>query len=1020
MENSVLRKHPLAACERCPWNETGAFVPSLVPKGELKVVVVGEAPGSYEAKTGIPFTGPSGELLDRTLEHHGIKRSEVALINVCSCRPAGPTEKPPKAAIAACSARLRADLGRALNAGNELPILAVGGTSAQTLLNDSRSISKLRIGPYRESQYGKVISTWHPAFCLRTPDAFPSFVRDTGKILENEKDNEWVPPHWVVIEDPNVALEAFARLRTMDKIVVDIEAASDKDIDDSHPEDYDLLCVGVAYAKGQAVVFGSRVFQDQKCIVAFSELLDVVKIIGHNLKFDLLGLSPLVGLKRAYADTMLKSYCVSPDTKILKTDLTWINAEDLTVGDELVACEENEIRLMKPSKVLETKRQIAKCYKITTEHGTVICSENHLWPVSRLGNKRRIWRTTKFLYDRVSSGQYNNTFTMSFMVHPWEIDYSYESGYIAGILDGEGYIGSNAVNRSCGFSQLPGPVYDQTIDYLKQKGFSLRQQKQTNTNTMVAHFTGRNEALRAVGTFRPQRLLRKSSLLWEGKRKLTPSKITSIEYLGEQEVIGVSTTTSTFVANGFISHNCLDERPRQHGLKLRSVEDLGAPKYDEEIAEYTKGKDGSFANIPKDLLYKYNAYDVCCTWDLNELFDIQMSDKQQALHSFLIEAVNELMHIELEGLHFDEQYNDRLGIEYTEKLEKSEAELQAHVGFPINPRSPLQILLFFANFGLILPTTKRDFLEKLREELDGDLQTFVDLLLENRNLTKTFGTYIKGLRRKVKHGKIYTTFSLHGTTSGRLASKNPNLQNIKREKAIRNQFTAAPGRILVQADYSQVEGRTICVLAQDEYLRGIFNDPTKDIFNDMCDNIWGPGAWDKENRVSIKSIFYGFAYGRKAKSIAHELNKPVAYATELMEEFKRLIPNVVAWQADIKHRVLSGEDLETPFGRRRTFHLITNDNKEDVLNEALSYKPQSIASDICLRAAVRLRPIIQREFDARIKLLVHDAIVTECDPLDKDAVIEVMVREMMRSGEEFSDYVPFRVDATSAFRLGEL
>lgn len=768
----VVRKHPLAECEKCPWRETGAFVPSLVPKGNLKVVVVGEAPGSYEAKTGIPFTGPSGELLDRTLEHHGIKRSEVALINICSCRPAGPTEKPPKTAIAACSGRLRADLERALNAGNDLPILAVGGTSAQTLLSDSRAISKLRIGPYRDSQYGKIIPTWHPAFCLRTPDAFPSFVRDTGKIL-GDIIRTWVEPQYRVFEDPDVALVALRRLLAVKKIVIDIEVASDKDIDDSHPEDYDLLCVGIAYAKGQAVVFGAEVFKDARCVEVFSELLDTVNIIGHNVKFDLLGLSPLVGLKKAHADTMLKSYC-------------------------------------------------------------------------------------------------------------------------------------------------------------------------------------------------------------------------------------------------------LDERPRQHGLKLRSVEDLGAPKYDEEIAEFTKGKDGSFANIPKPLLYKYNAYDVCCTWDLNELFDIQMSPEQHGLHGFLIDAVNEIMHIELEGINFDEKYNDELAVEYMEKLAKSEAEIQAHVGYELNPRSPIQILLFFANFGLILPTTQREFLEKLREELDGDLQKFVDLLLNNRNLTKTFGTYIKGLRKKVKDGKVYTTFSLHGTTSGRLNSKNPNVQNIKRDKPIRNQFTASPGRVLIQADYSQVEGRTICVLAQDEYLRDIFSDASKDIFNDMCDNIWGAGHWDKENRVSIKSIFYGYAYGRKAKSIAHELDKPVAYAQALMEEFKRLIPHVVLWQAEIKHRVLSGEDLTTPFGRKRTFHLITNDNKEDVLNEALSYMPQSIASDICLRAAVRLRPMLKQQYNAGTKLLIHDAIVVECDPHDTDAVIELMVKEMMRSGEEFSDYVPFRVDTKAGFRLGDL
>ncbi len=188
----------------------------------------------------------------------------------------------------------------------------------------------------------------------------------------------------------------------------------------------------------------------------------------------------------------------------------------------------------------------------------------------------------------------------------------------------------------------------------------------------------------------------------------------------------------------------------------------------------------------------------------------------------------------------------------------------------------------------------------------------------------------------------------------------------------------------------------------------------------MCDNIWGSSNWDKENRVSIKSIFYGLSYGREAKSIAQALKKPVDYAQNLMAEFKLLIPGVVAWQASIKQAVLSGEDLTTPFGRKRTFHLITNDNMTDVLNEALSYKPQSIASDICLRAAIRLQPKLKKEFDADIKLLVHDAIVTECRPELREAVTEMMRFEMVKSAAEYTDFVPFRVDSTYGFRLGEL
>jgi len=762
------RKHPLARCESCPWREDGKFVPALVPKEHVRVAVVGEAPGSYEARTGIPFTGPSGELLDRVMEHQGYKRKELALINTVSCRPEGPTQKPPKQAVACCSDRLDYDLKRA----NAPIILAVGGTSAQALLGESRPISKLRIGLPRPSAYGPVVSTWHPAYCLRTPDSFPSFVRDTQK-LKGLYVEPWKPPHYKVFENPDVALVALRRLLRVKRVVIDIEAASDKDIDDAHPEDYDLLCVGIAYAKGQAVVFGPEIFLDQRCLDAFGRLLSEVKIDGWNLKFDLLGLSPKFGINKASRDGMLMSYV-------------------------------------------------------------------------------------------------------------------------------------------------------------------------------------------------------------------------------------------------------LDERPRQHGLKLRGVEDQNAPRYDEEIAQYVKGKEGSFANIPKELLYKYNAYDVGLTWDQIEYESLLMTPKQHELHEFLISAVNELMHIELSPLQFDVGYNEELALRYKEKLANSETRIADFLGYELNPRSPMQIKQWFFLQGMDIPTTNREFLEKVVLDCDPRVEQFIDLILENRGLAKTFGTYIKGLRNKVKDGQMFTTFSLHSTTSGRLASKKPNMQNIKRDKEIRNQFTAEFGKVLVQCDYSQVEGRTICDLSRDGFLQASFSDPDIDIFNNFCDRIWGPGSWDKENRVSIKSIFYGYSYGRKAKSIARELKKPVEYAQALMEEFKGLIPGVVAWQAAIRKAVLDGEDLTTPFGRKRTFHLITNDNLEDVINEALSYKPQSIASDICLRAAVRLRPLLKAEFDADIKLLIHDAIVTECLPEVREDVTRMMKFEMIRSAEEYTDFVPFAVDSTYGFRLGQL
>lgn len=780
MTESLGRKHPDAECERCPYQTTGKYVPSLFPTKPIKLTVVGEAPGPQEAKTGIPFTGPSGDLLNAVLKHHGVQREEVFLTNICSCRPHGPTEAPPKDAIAACANRLNREIDATRPPGNSrTQVVAVGGTAAKALLDDSRRISSLRVGPPKPSPYRDdidVIATWHPAFCLRSPDAFPSFVKDIGKI-RGITHGPWREPEFKVFDDPDVALLALQRMVERVRLVVlDIEVGIEKDFNYAHPEDYDLLCVGLAYAKGKAVVFGENSLKDQRVLDKLRELLSRVKIIAHNGKFDLRGLSPVVGVQQLWFDTMLASYAI-------------------------------------------------------------------------------------------------------------------------------------------------------------------------------------------------------------------------------------------------------DERPGQHGLKVLAIERLGAPAYDEEVQKYVgKGKGKSYANIPRSILYQYNAYDVCCTWDLYELFAVELGDRGRQAHDFMVEAANEIIYLELAGVRFDHAYSEELAEEYLEKIADTEKEIVDCVGYFVNPRSPKQIQAYLLKKGIRAKTTNKDFLAEIRPFMTGEKEEvgrFIDILSSNRKASKLYGTYIKGLSQRTTHGNVYTTYLLHGTTSGRLASRNPNMQNIVRNKPIRNQFTvASPDNVLIQSDYKQAEGRAITTLAQDEYLRDIFQDSARDIFDELTERIYGKDKWGKEERVKIKTFFYGLSYGREAPSIAREFDMPLNEAHELLSSFKALIPATVAWQSAISHKVLSGEDLITPFGRKRSFHLITDENKKDVLNEALSFLPQSIASDICLSALIVLRPMLVGL--ATLRLTIHDAIVAETHKDRQDEVIEIMQREMVAAGRRFTEYVPFAVDSTIGTRLGEL
>lgn len=798
------RKHPLAQCEQCPLREGSAYVPSTMPD-KPRLVIVGEAPGYYETTSGRPFTGPSGQLLDNVLSHYGYSRSEVMFTNVTSCRPEH-NATPPKAAVVACRERLLAEI---TESGAD-SVVALGGTAAAALIDDPRTISSLRVGPPKTPTRGlatssveRVVPTWHPAYCLRNADAFPSMVRDFGK-LQGSKREPWKAPDWAYFEETPLALAAIEELRQFEHLVVDIEVGIEKDTEFDHPNNYDMLCVGIAYAKGKAVVIGEEPLKDMSVRVALQSLFAKAKLIAHNGKFDLAGLYPLLGPLKLWFDTMLASYC-------------------------------------------------------------------------------------------------------------------------------------------------------------------------------------------------------------------------------------------------------LDERPGNHGLKVRAVEDLGAPQYDLEIKKYVP-KGGSYANIPRQLLYKYNAYDVACTFDLYEMFVPRLESVPglRSLHDFLVEASNELMFLELNGITVDRTYQNILRAEFAKRLEDIESKLDeiisdgvyegtlegevatAGASSPtwikhINPRSPKQIKEYLTSQGIAVESTNQDTLERLVEFLqtkkglkaDEPIIKFLTTLLIHRRQQKLSSTYVDGIRKRMYRGRVYTTYMLHGTTSGRLASRNPNLQNIVRDKSIRRQFSVAhPDNVFIQADFKQAEGRVITTLAQDEYLRNIFSNPAIDMFNELSDQLYGPGNWGKEERIRTKAFFYGIGYGREPYSIGLEYGMSPREAERRYQEFMDLIPAVAQWQQGVRRRVLAGEDLVTSFGRRRRFFLINDQNKKEVLNEALSFLPQSTSSDICLTAFIRLRPMLRGL--GHIRLTIHDALVVECPEVRQVEVSRLLVAEMERAGREWTDYVPFTADVSFGKNWGDL
>ncbi len=461
----------------------------------------------------------------------------------------------------------------------------------------------------------------------------------------------------------------------------------------------------------------------------------------------------------------------------------------------------------------------------------------------------------------------------------------------------------------------------------------------------------------------------------------------------------------------------LDERPGYHSLGLLGMEVLGAPDWKSVTHKYT-GKDGSYALIPRPILYEYCAYDISNTFLLYKYFERRLEKEgMRKVHDMLVYYAIRLMVVEMEGVAFDLEYNQYLFDHFEESLQPLERRM-AELGL-MNPRSPQQVKAWLHDQGVRVMDTQAETLRNVfaKAAPDTELYELLLLLLKQRLDQKSYSTYVKGMRKRVHDGRIYGTFNLHGSVTGRTASRNPNLQNVTRGVVLRKQFIPDSGNVFVQCDYGQIELRVAALEAEDEYLIGVFNDPSRDIFDEIGTRLYGSleAARLKVNRVRTKAYVYGMNYGREAYSIAQEYKIPVPEAEKGMQGFFSMVPGIVAWRKSIELEVKK-QALQTRFGRKRRFWLVTKDNRMDVYKEALAFVPQSTANDVNLHALCRM---VDKGYHVRIP--VHDSIMVECAEADRRDVASDMTKIMKETAcDLLGDRVPFPADAEFGTNWGEL
>jgi DNA polymerase-1 len=373
----------------------------------------------------------------------------------------------------------------------------------------------------------------------------------------------------------------------------------------------------------------------------------------------------------------------------------------------------------------------------------------------------------------------------------------------------------------------------------------------------------------------------------------------------------------------------------------------------------------------------------------------------------------------------------RLSQELGQKAAALEAEIHALAGYPFNIGSPKQLGdVLFGKLQLAggkkTATGARSTDSDVLEEMAAQGVEIARKVLEWRQLTKLKSTYTDALPLHVNSetGRVHTSYALAATSTGRLSSTDPNLQNIPvrtdEGRKIRTAFIAAPGNLLISADYSQIELRVLAHVADIPQLREAFV-AGEDIHAITASEMFGipVKGMDPMVRRRAKAINFGIIYGISAFGLANQLSIPREEAGEYIRTYFKRFPGIRDYMEHVKQFVKQNGYIETVFGRRLYFPRISSPNpSERAFQEraAINAPIQGAAADIIRRAMIRVPDALaQAGVVARMLLQVHDELVFEAPAAETEATMAAVRVVMERAAEPAVRFsVPIQVDARAA------
>jgi len=484
----------------------------------------------------------------------------------------------------------------------------------------------------------------------------------------------------------------------------------------------------------------------------------------------------------------------------------------------------------------------------------------------------------------------------------------------------------------------------------------------------------------------------------------------------------------------------LDAGTNRHNMDTLSEIHLGHKTISFKELVGVGKKKLNFSDIELKQATEYAAEDADVTLRLYENLKERLDEEKlnKVYEYFEKPMVKLLSKLEFNGIKVDANYLKKLSSQFEKKLKKIEKDIYALAGRKFNIGSPKQLGEIIYNELKIakLKKTKKGSLAtnaNVLEDLAFTGHKFPNLVLEWRQVSKLKNTYTDALQEHIstKTNRVHTSFLLAATNTGRLASSNPNLQNIpiksEEGREIRKAFVADKGNILISADYNQIEMRILADIADVKALKKAFKNgedihslTASQVFNVPIKKI------NEDLRRKAKAINFGIIYGITQYGLAKQISVSNHEALDFINAYFKKFPEIKDYMNSTIKSCRTKGYVNNIFGRRIHFRGINDKNfsvRSFQERAAINAPIQGSAADIIRLAMIKLDEISEtdKKFKAKMLLQIHDELIFECSKNDK-IYVEKTIRDAMKSISS-SDYhmfsIPLNVSINSGLNWGE-